>query len=156
MTQLRVGNVSLTLPPMTETIRHTNRLHDKILLQGLSDALDTSHQRIRLDPCRDWNIKGTRGHIFTDAKLWYVFVAASSKRHWTAIKHKLQFMELSQDGDDEGVLKLERMPTPAEAKTIRAVIGLRPRTKLTEQQRAELRDRLAANLSPSAPSQRGV
>jgi hypothetical protein len=127
---------------MNETIRHANRLQDKILLQGLSDALDTSHQRIRLDLCRDWNIQGTRGHIFTDAKLWYVFVAADSKRHWTAIKHKLDFMVLSQDADDEGVLKLERMPTQAEAKTIRAVIGLRPRTHLTEEQRLELKNRL--------------
>jgi hypothetical protein len=128
-----------------------SRHQDKLLLQTLSDALDISHQRIRLDPCRDWNIVGTRGHVFTDTKLWYVFVAATSKRRWNNIKNNLAFMEVSQDGDEEGILKLERMPTPLEAKTIRAVIGLRPRTKPTEEQKAELRDRIK-----SISAQRGV
>jgi hypothetical protein len=129
----------------------SNRLDDKRLLQGLSDALATSGRRIRLDPCGDWNILGARGHIFTDAKLWYVFVAADSKRRWTSIKHKLSFMHLSQDADDEGVMKLERMPTPAESKIIRKVLGLRQKTQLTEDQQAELKSRF--NPSPKGVSE---
>lgn len=118
-----------------------NRENDKILLEKLSEHLSTSEDRIRLDDCGDWNIFGRRGHIFTDSKLWYVFVAETTKRKWSAIKAKLKFMEVSQDGDDEGILKLERMPLQEEAEAIREVLGLNKRPELTEEQRAKLVER---------------
>ena len=126
----------------------SHRLPDRVFLQRLSDALDTSYQRIKLDGCRDWNIRGSKGHIFTDAKLWYVFVATTSNRRWHNIKISLSFMELSQDGDDEGVLKLERMPTAPEAKIIRKILGWR--TKLTAEQRTKLLE------TSFRPGQKGV
>lgn len=118
-----------------------NRENDKILLEKLSEHLSTSEDRIRLDDCGDWNIFGRRGHIFTDSKLWYIFVAETTKRKWSAIKAKLKFMEVSQDGDDEGILKLERMPLQEEAEAIREVLGLNKRPELTEEQRAKLVER---------------
>lgn len=118
-----------------------NRENDNILLEKLSEHLSTSEDRIRLDDCGDWNIFGRRGHIFTDSKLWYIFVAETTKRKWSAIKAKLKFMEVSQDGDDEGIMKLERMPLQEEAEAIREVLGLNKRPELTEEQRAKLVER---------------
>lgn len=118
-----------------------NREADKELLTKLSEVLQSSVERISLDDCGDWNIFGRRGHIFTDSKLWYIFVAETTKRKWSAIKAKLKFMELSQDGDDEGIMKLERMPSYEEAEAIREVIGLNKRPALTEEHRAKLVER---------------
>lgn len=115
-----------------------DRSEDKKLLMKLSDCLETSYQRIHLDECGDWNIYGSKGKIFTDAKLWYVYFSCGSKRGWNNLKARLKFMEVSQDGDAEGILKLERMPTEKEAEKLRKDIGLRKRTILTEEQRAEL------------------
>lgn len=128
----------------------SNRSEDKRLLLRLSEALETSDRRMGLDPCGDWNIRGSRGHISTDARLWYVYIPAGSPRRWTAIKKKLAFLDLHVDGDDEGILKLERMPVPAEARIIRKTLGLRQKPQLTEADRAELKNRL------NAPSKKGV
>lgn len=127
-----------------------DRSEDKRLLQQLSDSLETSYQRIRLDECGDWNIFGRKGKISTDTKLWYVYIPGQTKRQWNAAKHKLKFMEVSQDGDEEGILKLERMPNLEEAKIIRKVLGLRQRVVLTEEDRALLKIRFKSS------SQEGV
>jgi hypothetical protein len=45
---------------------------------------------------------------------------------WTAAKKQLAaFTTVSQDGDDEGILVLSRMPDEDEAATLRHYIGLR-------------------------------
>lgn len=118
-----------------------NREADKELLTKLSKYLDTSVERIKLDDCGDWNIFGRKGHIFTDSKLWYIFVAETTKRKWNIIKRKLNFMEVTQDGDDEGIMRLERMPSQEEAEALREVLGLRKRPVLTEEHRATLVER---------------
>lgn len=116
-----------------------NRIEDKRYLKNLSKALDISEGRIKLDECGDWNIVGKRGHISTDTEYWYLYVKyEDSNRKWTNTKKNLNFMEVHQDGDDEGVLRLGRMPFRDEAMTVRKVIGVRPRTVLTEEGRAML------------------
>jgi hypothetical protein len=45
---------------------------------------------------------------------------------------------LTQDGDDEGILRLDRLPTPAEAEAIRDVIGIRRRRHMTDEALANL------------------
>lgn len=114
-----------------------NREEDKKLLLKLSVYLNTSVDRLKVDSCGDWNILGRKGNISTDSELWYLYTEGSSKRHWTSIKKQLSFMIVSQDGDEEGILKLERMPSPREAEVIRKVCGLRARPELTEEERAE-------------------
>lgn len=118
-----------------------NRSEDKKYLQKLSSYLFTSYQRIKLDECGDWNIFGKKGKIFTETKFWYIYIDADSKRQWNNAKRKLSFMIVSQDGDDEGILKLDRMPNPEEAKIIRKLLGLRISTQLSEEGRALLKNR---------------
>lgn len=122
-----------------------NRIEDKRYLKNLSRALDISDGRIKLDECGDWNIVGKRGYISTDTEYWYLYVKyENSNRKWSNTKESLNFMEVHQDGDDEGVLRLDRLPFRDEAMTVRKVIGVRPRTVLTEEGRALIRERFIA------------
>jgi hypothetical protein len=60
-----------------------------------------------------------------------LFVACRSARHWTATKARLSFCAVTQDGDDEGVLKLHRLPTADQAAVIREVLGIRKRQTIS-------------------------
>lgn len=111
---------------------------DKQYLRILSKALDISEGRVKRSTDLNWSIVGTRGYISTDGEYWYLYTRSESDRKWTFTKKALSFMELTQDGDDEGILRLSRMPFRDEARTVRKVIGLRPRTVMTEEGRAVL------------------
>lgn len=127
-----------------------NRSEDKQYLRMLTRALDVSESRIKLDECGDWNIVGVRGHISTETEFWYLYTSCETDKKWTYTKKKLSFMEVHIDGDSEGVMKLSRMPFRDEAQTVRKVIGLRPRSKLTEEGLAQLKIRFKSS------SQEGV
>jgi hypothetical protein len=51
-------------------------------------------------------------------------------------------MSVWQDGDGEGVLKLDRLPTAEEAVTIRARIGLRKKKEYSIEQREKLAEHM--------------
>lgn len=56
---------------------------------------------------------------------FYVYVQCRSALHWTHANRQLAgFATVHQDGDDEGVLVLFRMPDESEAATLRHYIGL--------------------------------
>src|SRR6476646_250896 len=65
-----------------------------------------------------------------------------SALQWTWFKKRLAFCEVTQDGDSEGCLRLHRLPTPAEAETIRGILGIRKRVELSAEARASLTARL--------------
>lgn len=126
-----------------------DKTEDKKYLKKLAKALDISESRIKLDECRDWNIFGVRGKISTDSEYWYLYTQCETKMKWTYTKKKLSWMEVHQDGDDEGILRLSRMPYREEAKSVRQVIGLRIRTVLSQEDVALLKIRL------NTPSRKG-
>lgn len=127
----------------------SHKAEDKRYLKKLTQALDISDRRIKLDECGDFNIFGNRGKISTDGEYWYLYVQRTL-RTWKNVKNTLSFMEVHQDGDEEGVLRLARVPFRDEASLVRKTIGVRPRTVLTEEGRAALKIRL------KSPSQKGV
>jgi hypothetical protein len=90
---------------------------DKAELKRLASALNAAKASLRLDECRVWHLKGRRGHIaaWGDGKSWLLFVQCRSARHRTATKSRLSFCRVTQDGDDEGALRLDRLPTKTEA-----------------------------------------
>jgi hypothetical protein len=45
-------------------------------------------------------------------------VTCSSERHWTFTKRRLAFYEITQDGEDEGCLRLQQLPTQQQAAVI--------------------------------------
>lgn len=122
-----------------------DRSEDKRYLKDLSDSLSTSYNRIRLDECGDWNIFGKRGKISTETKYWYLFLSPETKRHWSNVKNRLKFMTVHIDGDDEGILKLSRMPTEKEAEKVRKELQMRKRTEMSDAERELLKIRFKSS-----------
>src|SRR5262245_29884519 len=54
------------------------------------------------------------------------------------IKRRLAFMSVTQDGDEEGCLRLCALPTPEQAALIRDALSLRKRRVLSEASHASL------------------
>jgi hypothetical protein len=103
---------------------------DHVPLQALLAALHASPVALRSDLHRgegrkgDYGIHGKLGHICLDGDGFLLCVVAKderdqSPRRWTNVKQRLAFCRIMQDGDDEGALRLDRLPTPAEAVLIR-------------------------------------
>jgi hypothetical protein len=86
---------------------------DRERLVALLNALDASPRCLERPVCRDWvgdwQITGKHGHAMTDGD-GYLFYAQATPRRWTSIKQSLAFCKLTQDGDDEGILFLNRLP----------------------------------------------
>jgi hypothetical protein len=53
-----------------------------------------------------------------------IYCAVGTARKWTKLKSRLSFCEVTQDGDDEGCLRLMDLPTPEQAILIRKALGL--------------------------------
>lgn len=112
------------------------RLQDRAELETLLDALNGAKNAIRRDECGDWTIAGSRGTIRACDGKYYVYIPSGSAKAWTYAKKLLaSFATPSQDGDEEGILLLSRMPDADEAETLRSYIGLRQTHNVTEEQR---------------------
>ena len=100
-------------------------------LARLHAALNAAHNAVRLDECRLWTVRGSRGYVSTwgDGQSGMLAVGSKTPRHWTFVKQRMAsfpgLAQLTQDGDDEGVLRLMRLPTPEEAAEIRRAAGVR-------------------------------
>jgi hypothetical protein len=108
-------------------MRKANRKTDRDALQQFCDAVDTRPVLLKPDEYNDWRLSGTHGHVYAtpEAGAFYIYVAFRTSMGWTAAKDLLAFCTISQDGDDEGILRLERLPHGSrEAKAIRQVVGL--------------------------------
>ena len=116
----------------------SSRKPDRDLLLGIVAALRVSKANLRRDSCGDWNIFGRAGHISTDGVGQYVYLRLGTKRKWESAKRTLSFLTVTQDGDDEGVLKMGHRPTADQAEIIRKLLGLRKVAPLTDGQRATL------------------
>jgi hypothetical protein len=105
-----------------------DRQHQKDLLA----AINGWDRALRRDECGAWRINGTRGSIHTwgDGSSWVLYVAGRSALHWTWLKKKLSFCRVTQDGDDEGCLRIASLPTPGQAGVIRDALGIRKATHL--------------------------
>jgi hypothetical protein len=112
---------------------------DKAYLAQLTVALDAAPSQLRRDACGDWMLLGSRGHISTDGRGWYVYLGFETPRQWTFAKRRLLFLEVWQDGDCEGILRSSAMPTAEQAELVRAAIGLRRVRVLSDEQLDRLR-----------------
>jgi hypothetical protein len=113
-------------------------MHERSKLETLLNALDASPRALRKDGCGDWTIRGKTGQIFADGDGWLIVVETDeSSRRWTFIKRRLSFCRITQDGDDEGCLHLDRLPTRAEADLIREAINVKRKRHYTPEQLAD-------------------
>ena len=104
---------------------------DRACLGLMREALNAAHNAVRLDECRLWTVRGSRGYVSTwgDGQTWMLAVGSKTPRHWTFAKQRMAafpgLAQLTQDGDEEGVFRLMRLPTPEEAAEIRRAAGIR-------------------------------
>ena len=97
----------------------------------------------------DWRIKGKLGFIYAvpgtldepGREGFLLYCERETKQAWTWAKKLLSFCAGTQDGDTEGVLFLGQLPTPADAETIRDVIGVAKRPVYDEEVMARKRER---------------
>jgi hypothetical protein len=115
-----------------------SRKGDRACLLVLTEMLQVSKTNLARDLCGDWTLIGRRGHISTNGLAHYVFVQPGSKRNWEKAK-RLLALTVTQDGDDEGVLRFTDTPTSEQADLLRKFLGLRKVSPLTDEQRATLR-----------------
>jgi len=130
-------------------------MSDRDHLATLLTALDASPRALRREPldarnkdrteATDYAIFGTSGHVYADGDGFMLYVRTGdahhdgSPRRWGFIKKRLAFCHLTQDGDDEGCLRLDRLPTPIEAERVREAIGIRKRRHLSPEALAAAR-----------------
>ena len=123
---------------------------ERASLKALLAALDASETTLRRDLVRgegragDWAICGKLGHVYPDGDGYLLCVVADdernrSARRWTNVKARLaDICRVTQDGDDQGCLYLDRLPAPHEAAVIREALGIRKRRTVTDEARRHL------------------
>jgi hypothetical protein len=114
-------------------------------LLALVQPLGCRDAALRRDECGDWRIRGRYGWIYGVAGaldqpgvegflLYYSgpeFIG--SARGWGFAKRAFEAFgcAATQDGDDEGIAFLDRLPTAGEAEIIRAKLGIAKRREMS-------------------------
>ena len=133
-------------------VKKTWSKDDKVSLIDFVDAIDTRHKLIKYDECYNWRIQGTSGHVYAipEHGVFYICVETGSPRAWGAAKKFMAFCTISQDGDDEGVFRLNRLPTTLEGNMIRRVVGLPKRRRISPETKERLARYSFKNREPRA------
>lgn len=108
---------------------------DRARQRELLKALGASELALQRDECGACVIVGRKGHIYTwddHGGGWVISCCPGTPRKWSSLKRRLNFSELTQDGDDEGCFRLRDLPTPEQAVVIRRAVGLRKRLPPTK------------------------
>ncbi len=117
-------------------------------LLALLTALNASPKTLRRDDCGDWQILGTRGHIYAipgtltepGREGFHIFIMGWSSRGWNAARSEIgKFASVTNDGDDEGALFLARLPTASEAEVIRKWCGIPKKRDVSDETLDRLR-----------------
>ena len=113
-------------------------------------ALDAAQSRMRLDACRAWTLRGKRGYLATwgDGHRWFIYCCPGTIGKWNRMRQALSPLgRCTQDGDAEGIIRLDTLPTPEQAALIRKAIGLvkRPVQAIEAMQANVLRMRAAVS-----------
>jgi hypothetical protein len=129
-------------------------ISDRAHLEPFLAAVDASPTALERPNCRGWvgdyQISGKHGHVLADPPGFLVYVTGTAQR-WKKAKRVLPGM-VTQDGDDEGIVRLDRLPTPAEAEAIRDLIGIRKRRHMTAEALSSLERARESIKSPFSDS----
>jgi hypothetical protein len=124
---------------------------DRSHLYAFLTATDASATALERPVCRGWvgdyQISGKTGHVLANGTGYLLYVHIDertamerepSSRPWKNAKARLTFCKVTQDGDWEGCLHLDRLPTADEAVVIREVLGIRKRRHMTAEALSKL------------------
>jgi hypothetical protein len=118
-----------------------NAARQRAALIDFAKALGSRDSALRRDECGDPRINGRRGHIYAAPEGFMLVVMGWSTLGWGNAKRALAFARVSQDGDDEGILILDRLPTKSEAEAIRHYLGVAKRKDIGPEQLKTLQER---------------
>ncbi len=96
------------------------------------------------DSCGDPFIGGSSGNIHVlniKERTLSLFIDCTTIRKWNNMKERLSF-NVIQDGDTEGVMKIDLGDLTDNAIEIRAAIGIRKITEYSEEYKEVLRNRI--------------
>jgi hypothetical protein len=116
-------------------------------LLKLTKALVSRDSALRRDECGDWCIEGSSGHVYAVPGTldqpkrpgFSIYVLTETARAWTYALRALSFAKVIADGDTEGGLFLDRLPTKDEAGLIRRYCGIPKRREVSEAELDRLR-----------------
>ncbi len=103
---------------------------DKAQLHLMLTALDAAQSQMRLDACRAWTLRGKRGYLATwgDGHRRFIYCCPGTVGKWNRMRQALSPLgHCTQDGDAEGIIRIDTLPTPEQAALIRKAIGLAKR-----------------------------
>ena len=105
-----------------------------------AEALGNRENALRRDECGDWRISGKHGHIYAVSEGFQIFVMGWTAKGWNAAKKTLHFAKVTQDGDEEGGLIFDRLPSSeVEAALIRHWVGIAKKRDVSEETLTRLR-----------------
>lgn len=123
-------------PAKTTIIRRRSDLDDKAAdrakLAAFAAAIGASKTSLKRDACGDWTITGLIGDVSTNGSEVYAHLSCTSARAWTSAKSRLSFATITQDGDTEGVVRVDRPLTSDQAETLRTTIRIRKARAMDE------------------------
>jgi hypothetical protein len=119
-------------------------------LLDLMPALGCRDASLRCDECGDPVINGKKGHLvavcgtIAEPKRpgFTIYIMGWSTNGWNKAKVALSFAKLENDGDDEGVFFLDRLPTKSEAEIIRKWTGVAKKAEYSDETLAAMSERL--------------
>ena len=137
---------------MTEVMLEApSAVSDRSHLYAFLTATDASATALERPVGRGWvgdyQISGKTGHVLANGAGYLLYVhidertamkRGPSSRPWKNAKARLTFCKVTQDGDWEGCLHLDRLPTADEAVVIREVLGIRKRRHMTTEALSKL------------------
>jgi hypothetical protein len=120
----------------------------KAALTELAQALNCRPAALRRDECGDWRIVGRFGHIYAipgaiqrhNVEGFQIYFRGadefreppSGSSGWHHAKQAMAFAQVTNDGDGEGVLFLDRLPTAAEGDLIRDKLRIPKKREMSE------------------------
>ncbi len=107
---------------------------DKVYLKALCEVLEISERNLKRDECDNCVLVGRRGIINTDTENWYLYVSTTARK-WNNIKKQFTWMDVTQDGDEEGMLRSNLCMSRKQAAEIRKLAGLTHTPGMSDKQR---------------------
>jgi len=108
-------------------------------LLSFAEACNTSPRALRRDERGDWAIFGSNGHIYAVPEGYQLMVGCelsshwASARGWESAKRRLSFGVVTQDGDCEGAIMLDRLPNAEQAAEIRDILRISKRVEYSDE-----------------------
>jgi hypothetical protein len=104
---------------------------DRAALHQFADAAWTQRKLVTEKAPGDWFLQGAFGHVQAVPEAGTFYLYTFRPRQWLPIKRAMNWAVVTQDGDTEGILRMDRLPRGTlEGKIIRFAIGLRMKRRI--------------------------